>query len=241
MLKDILYPTKQNAFIWLSSIYLLFLLYIGKASTMSILFVYFLETLIIGVFNALKMLWCIRYSKSKGKKSESYGLILFFLFHYGFFVAIQSIFGFALFGMEANEIIKEPFHIIDNYIAILNLEDVRYALPAIIFMHLGKFISDYLKNEKYKTFTAQEIMFKPYVRIFIQQFVVILSFFFIVFGEAGAGIIAAILLIFFRLLIDLVLESIKQDSKILDKVSEKLANEKASKEEIKKQLIIFTE
>jgi hypothetical protein len=236
MLKDIFYPTPQNAFIWLSSIYLLFLLYIGKASAMSILFAYFLETIIIGIFNALKMLWSILYGKSK---SSEFGLILFFLVHYGFFIAIQSIFGFSLFGIERNGIIKEPFHIIENYSAILHLEDIKYALPAIIFTHLGKFITDYIKNEKYKKFTAKEIMFKPYVRIFVQQFVVIISFFFIVFGKGG--VIAAILLIIFRLVIDLVLESIKENSKTLDFVSEKLANEKVTKKEVKKQLIIFTE
>ncbi len=103
MLKNILYPTPQNSFFWLSAIYLLFLLYIGKASAMTILFAYFLETIIIGVFNALKMLWSILFGKSQ--KSE-FGLIFFFLFHYGFFVAIQSVFGFALFGIKGTGIIK---------------------------------------------------------------------------------------------------------------------------------------
>ena len=91
MLKNIFYPTPQNAFVWLSSIYLLFLLYLGKATPMTILFVYFLETIIIGLFNALKMLWSIQFGNHKG-----FFLIFFFLFHYGFFVAIQSIFGFAM-------------------------------------------------------------------------------------------------------------------------------------------------
>ncbi|MFK8061041.1 MAG: DUF6498-containing protein [Polaribacter sp.] len=234
MLKDILYPTKQNAFVWLSSIYLLFLLYLGKATPMIILFVYFLETIIIGLFNVLKMYWSIQFGNYKGL-----ALIPFFIFHYGFFVAIQSIFGFALFSFNGDSFIKEPFNIFSNYAAILNLEGIKYALPAIIFTHLGKFLADYISNKKYKKFTASEIMFKPYVRIFIQQFVVILAFFFIVLGEAGT--IAAILLILFRLFVDLVLESIKENSKTLDLISEKLANEKASKEVIKKQLIIFTE
>lgn len=235
MLKNILYPTPQNAFIWISSLYLLLLLLIGKATPMTILFAYFLETLIIGIFNALKLFFTIKYSRS-----NSYGLILFFLFHFGFFVAIQSIFGFAIFsfGNDAS-IIKEPFYLIENYTNILMLEDIQYALPAIIFTHLGKFFTDFLQNKKYQKFSPEEIMFKPYVRIFIQQFVVIIAFFFIVFGNVG--IIAAILLIFFRLMIDLTLESIRENSEILDQLAEKLANEKASKEEVKKQLINFTE
>jgi hypothetical protein len=234
MLKNIFYPTPQNAFIWLSSIYLLFLLYLGKASPLSILFVYFLETIIIGVFNALKMFFSIKLGKSKG-----YGMILFFLFHYGFFIAIQSIFAFALFGIKDSSLFKEPFHILENYEIILNLEDMKYALPAIILTHVGKFFTDFIHNKKYLQFSANEIMTKPYLRIFIQQFVVIISFFFMVFSNAGA--IAAILLILFRLIIDLVMESIKENSKTLDYVSKKLENEKTSKEEIKKQLLAFTE
>ena len=83
-------------------------------------------------------------------------------------------------------------------------------------------------------------MFKPYLRIFIQQIVVIISFFFIVFDN-GAGLIAAVLLIVFRLIVDLFFESIKENSAILDSLSVKLANEKATADDIKKQLISYTE
>ncbi|EAQ42562.3 DUF6498-containing protein [Polaribacter sp. MED152] len=237
MIKKILYPTPQNAFIWLSSIYLLFLLYLGKANALTILFAYFLETILIGIFNALKMATTICFGKSKTKNVT---LILFFAVHYGFFVAIQSIFGFALFSMGKSSIIKEPFNLIENYTTILQLEDIKYALPAIIFAHLGKFITDYIAQKKYLKFTTKELMFKPYLRIFIQQFVVIISFFFI-FLDNGAGLIAAVLLIVFRLIVDLFFESIKENSAILDSLSVKLANEKATADEIKKQLISYTE
>ena len=135
MVRSIFYPTHQNAFVWLSTIYLLFLLYIDKATPISILFTYFLETIVIGVFNVLKMLWSILYGKSK---SSGYALILFFLIHYGIFVAIQSIFGFAIFGFEGKGIIKNPFDILDNYAAILQLENMQYAVPAIIFTAVAK-------------------------------------------------------------------------------------------------------
>ncbi|WP_347175494.1 DUF6498-containing protein [Polaribacter uvawellassae] len=243
MLKNIFYPTLQNAFVWISALYLFILLFIGIADAMVIVFAYFLETIIIGVFNVLKLFLTIRFSKKENKNPDmgisGFGLIFFFMFHYGFFVAIQSIFGFSLFSFGDNGLIKEPFYIFDNYAIILNLEGIKYALPAIIFMHFGKFIFDFLKNKKYLKFSSDDIMIKPYVRVFIQQFVVIIAFFFMVFDEAG--IIAAFLLITFRLIIDLILEAIKENSKTLDYLSEKLANEKASKEDVKKQLINFTE
>lgn len=234
MLKNIFYPTSQTIFIWLITIYLFLLLYLGKISPLSILFVYFLETIIIGIFNALKMFCTIKLGNSSG-----YGMIIFFLFHYGFFVAIQSIFGFAMFSIGDDVVFKEPFHLINNYSKILQLADIQYALPAIVFTHLGKFFTDFIANKKYLKFDIQEIMYAPYVRIIIQQFVVILSFFFIIFSETG--MVAAILLILFRFGIDLTLEAIKEDSKTLDFVAEKLSNEKTSKETIKKQLINFTE
>lgn len=236
MLKNIFYPTQQNAYVWLSAVYLLFLLYLGKLSPITILFVYFLETIVIGLFNALKMFWSIQFGQHK---TGGYWLILFFLFHYGFFVGVQSVFAFSLFEMGANSIFKEPFHLIENYTTIITLDEMKYALPAILFTHIGKFFNDFIKNEKHKKFLPTEIMFKPYVRIFIQQFVVILSFFFMI--SVKAGIVAAILLILFRLVIDLFFEAIKENSLLLDKISKKLANEKASKEDIKKQLIHFTE
>ena len=234
MLKNIFYPNSQNVFIWLSTVYLLFLLYLGKINPITILFVYFLETIIIGVFNALKMFCTIQLGNSKG-----YGTIVFFLFHYGFFIAIQSIFAFAIFSMGDAVVFKEPFDLIHNYGIILHLQDIKYALPAIIFTHLGKFFTDFLGHQKYLKFDIQEIMFSPYVRIFIQQFVVILSSFFIIISESG--MIAAILLILFRFFIDLVMEAIKENSAILDFVAEKLSNEKTPKETIKKQLINFSE
>ena len=236
MLKNIFYPNHQNRYIWLSSIYLLFILYLGKISPITVLFAYFLETIIIGFFNTLKMFWSIHFGSHE---KSGYWLILFFLFHYGLFVGIQSIFGFTLFEMDSNSIFREPFQVLKNYQIILGLEDMKYAFPAILFTHIGKFFSDFIKNEKYKKFLPTEIMFKPYVRIFIQQFVVILTFFFMILGKAG--IIAAILLILFRLFIDLFFEAIKENSLLLDTMSKKLANEKVSKEEIKKQLMHFTE
>ncbi len=234
MLKNIFYPTSQNVFIWLSTVYLLFLLYLGKISPLTILFVYFLETIVIGIFNIFKMMYA-----SNQKDKSGFGLILFFLFHYGFFVAIQSIFAFAIFSFGDDVVFREPFHLINNYGIILNLQDIKYALPAIIFTHLGKFFADFIGNKKYLKFEIKEMMYAPYLRIIIQQFVVILSFFFIIFPKTGN--IAAILLIVFRFIIDLILESTKEDSKVMDYVAEKLSNEQISKEEVNKQLSNFKE
>lgn len=241
MLKSIFFPSKQNIITWFVSIYLLTLLFMGKVSGLTILFIYFFETIIIGVFNVVKMFLIINIGKKhkKEKGSFRYGIILFFMFHYGFFVAIQSIFGFSMFAAEGSIAIKEPFHLLSNYYLLLSSEGIKFALPVIFFNHMSWFVTGFLREKKYDFFTAQEMMFKPYVRIFVQQFVVIISMFFIIIFKSG--LIVGTLLIVIRLCIDLLLEGIKENSKFLDYAAEKLANEKASKEEIKKQLINYTE
>lgn len=235
MIKEIFYPTYQNVIIWLSAIYLLILLYSGKVTPITILFVYFLETILAGIFNVFKILSCAHHSKSK-----NYFIAVFFLFHYGFFVALQSVFAFALFDISEKSIFKDPFNIFDNYATILSFEGIQYAIAPMVFMYLKNFITDFIRHEKFLKFTPEEIMIKPYVRIFIQQFVVLLSFFFIIFNNT-AGYVAATLLIVFRLVIDLTIHAIRENSQTLDVLAEKISTEKQSPEEIKKRLILFTE
>jgi hypothetical protein len=80
---------------------------------------------------------------------------------------------------------------------------------------------------------------KPYVRIFIQQFVVILAFFFFILFNSG--MVAAVLLIFFRLFVDLVMVSIKKDSRMLETLTKKIAKNPEQYPEIRKQLQEFSE
>ena len=241
MLKSILFPSKQNIITWFFAIYLLYLLYAGKISGLTVLFVYFIETIIIGLFNTAKMFVILTFGKKEknNKFIFRYGIILFFIVHYGFFIAIQSVFGFTLFETEGSIKIGEPFNLIENYTNLLSFDGIQYALPVLFFNHMNWFITGFLYEKKYHLFTAKEMMFKPYLRIFIQQFVVIISLGLML--TIQKAVLVGILLIILRLLIDLMLEAIKMNSKLLDALAEKLENEKASKEEIKKQLIIFTE
>ena len=48
-------PNRYNSFAWTNIVALLLLLYFGKVEPYTVIFGYFLETLIIGVFNVVKM------------------------------------------------------------------------------------------------------------------------------------------------------------------------------------------
>ncbi len=77
----------------------------GGWSPFYVVIAYFLETIIIGLIHVVKMVTVLQKGHAqkeavilnKFDNMNHWGAILFFMFHYFFFVAIQSIFAFALF------------------------------------------------------------------------------------------------------------------------------------------------
>lgn len=236
MLASIFIPNRYNSYAWINVLGLIMLLYLGKVEPYTVLFGYFLETIIIGVFNIFKM---IMASKHDGSGKSIWFLVPFFMFHYGMFVAVQSIFAFVIIGISGTSFISEPFNLIENYTTILTLEGMAYVLPLLIVTQVLKLVFDYILPEKYLEFTASEIMTMPYVRIFIQQFTVILAMFFIIFSNAS--VIAAILLIFFRAVVDFFMVAIRDNEQLLSKIVDKLYDGKTTKEKLRKQLLLFSE
>ncbi len=241
MWKTILMPTKNNGILWANAMFLFLLLALQMADPLTIVFAYFLETIIIGVIHLVK-LWLVSKfgKKSTDPQAQMSGipLMLFFMVHYGMFVGIQSIFAFALFQGSVPGL-KDGFDILYNYRFILGFAGMPIILASIILNNLMYFFSNFLRNEKYRDYSPDNIMMKPYVRIFIQQFVVILAFFF--FMIFNSGMIAAVLLIFFRLFVDLVLFSIKKDSKMLELLTKKIAKSPEEYAKVSKQLQEYSE
>ncbi len=241
MWSAILVPTKNNFVLWANALFLFLLLAFNLADPLTVVFAYFLETIIIGIIHLLKLGLVGKYGKkSANSKKQLSGipLMLFFCVHYGMFVAIQSVFAFTLFESSIPDL-EDGFHLIHNYIFILGSAVMPIILASIIINNIGYFYTNFWQNKKYKDYTQDAILMKPYVRIFIQQFVVILAFFFYILFNSG--MIAAALLILFRLFVDLVVFSIKKDSKTLEIVSKKLAKNPEQYPEIRKQLQEYSE
>lgn len=236
MLKSVFYPSKTNSYAWVNVFAIITLVAIGRVEAYSVLFGYFLETIFIGVFNIVKMYYSYKFYD---KKNSIVASILFFIVHYGGFIAIQSIFLFAIFSTGNNSFIKEPFNIIENFRIVLNLEGMPIILTLLIGTQFMKFFFDFLIPRKYEKFKVKEIMFKPYFRIIIQQFTVIIASFFMVFPTAS--ILAAMLLIFLRFVVDFILVAIKEDSRVLDYIANKVDDGKVDKKELRKQILLFTE
>jgi len=177
-------------------------------SATEIFIVYCLETVIIGIFNLLKMgvitLWKKTDTWYNGQsRMQVTGLffMFFFLVHYGMFVAIQTGLFFAASG------IGKTFHtgFFDFFLhwpQYLSSESYSVLLGFVISYGF-KFLWDFVGKQEYKEISLMRQMFQPYLRIFIQQVTVILGSMFLQFGSGKIFIlIFALVKIVFEVLLD---------------------------------------
>ena len=237
-----LLPNRFNFLIWLQALIMLAGLFFFGWDPFYIVMAYFLETILIGIIHALKMWTVLKFSpeqhrafQSDPKDSMNHGgIILFFLVHFYFFVAIQSIFVFVFFESKLPQG-REPFSIFKNYAWLLSQPEflMLFAIQAATLV--GLTLREWFGMGRFKTYTLKKLFIQPYLRIFIQQFVAILSgFFFIILQQ---GFAAAILLILLRLAIDTFLISLNQKPESKEKairflIRKKTGNEKDTREQL---------
>lgn len=240
VLRQIVAPTNQNRFIWLNAFALLAFLISGMVDPFAIVMVYFLETFIIGILHVYKMIVVKNKGKTQNRiknNTQPAGFkIGFFFVHYSFFIAVQSIFVFAIFSIADNNI-KEPFNLLENYSYAISLKGIGYAMLIMFITLAVQTYFSFIKPKMYNFETLEGMFLKPYLRIFIQQFTVIIAMFFIAFFPDG--IMVAVLLILFRLFIDLVIVFISSSEGNLKKMASRLAkksdqDEREVYEELKK-------
>lgn len=221
-LGKIIAPSSHNKYIWLNAFALITFLFTGLADPFAIVMVYFLETVIIGVIHAYKMHYVATHSlaQSKIKNAKPNFKIGFFMVHYSFFIAVQSTFVFAIF-QYSDENISEPFYLIQNFKYVLTLKGITYGLlVTLIFIAVQTYFS-FIRTKVYNLYTVDRMFIQPYLRIFIQQFAVIIALFFtFIFPD---GIVVAILLILLRLAVDLLGVYINSSDKNLRRLAKRLA------------------
>lgn len=176
-------------------------------SASQVFLVYCLETVIIGLVNVIKMACVTIFVRSKdvwennGSSSMQSGwfFIFFFILHYGFFVFIQTQIFFAVSGLlPAGSLLikysKIPALLGTNGKLLLAIFIAYYTLQNA-FGFFGKGI--------YKTISMGRLMFEPYMRIFVQQFVVILGSMFLTFGAGKIFILIMVTVkIFFEVYVN---------------------------------------
>jgi hypothetical protein len=169
--------------------------------------VYCLETVIIGVINVLKMACVTLFVKKTddwqnggtSSKQSGWFFIFFFIVHYGFFVFVQTQLFFAVSRLIPNGSFFANYAKIP---ALLGNNGKLMLLIFVLYYTVQNFINFFMSGN-YKTISMGRLMFEPYMRIFVQQFVVILGGIFLGFGAGKIFMLVFIIAkIFFELFVN---------------------------------------
>jgi hypothetical protein len=169
--------------------------------------VYCMETVIIGLINVLKMMFVTIFIKKEdvwengGSTSMQSGwlFIFFFIFHYGFFVFIQTQLFFAVSSTIPGS------SLLTKYAKIPELLGPNGLILLLIFIayYTMENLFGFFSTGTYKTISMGRLLFEPYMRIFVQQVVVIVGGIFLSFGAGKIFVVIFILTkIFFEVIIN---------------------------------------
>jgi hypothetical protein len=125
--------------------------------------------------------------------------IFFFIIHYGFFVFVQTQIFFGVSGIIADR------SFFGSYAQIPGLLGDNGKLMLLIFIayYAVQTFFEFFMTGNYKTISIGRLMFEPYMRIFVQQFVVILGSMFLNFGAGKIFILIFVVAkIFFELFVN---------------------------------------
>lgn len=166
-----------------SNILVLIITIVEDQSVLNVLWIYWFQSVIIGVFNFLKILSLKKFTADGMKmnnqpviesKSAKAGTAVFFLIHYGIFHAVYAGFlsSFSSMGILANKNVNYNFVLLTSLVFFIN--------------YLIEFIFSYRK-ERDLIHSLPKVMMAPYKRIIPMHLTIIISYF-IMFG-AVLGIV----------------------------------------------------
>ncbi|MHC3994774.1 DUF6498-containing protein [Thiomicrolovo sp. ZZH C-3] len=158
-----------------------------------LIFLYWMENVVIGLFNVLKMI-----TNRPGDLAGNLGklfLVPFFTFHYGMFTYAHGIFVIALFAPK--ELHLNVFGLAD-YIYhrdVLFGNGVLTALTLLIVSHAVSFYVDYVRSGDYERTTLSDWMGAPYGRVAVLHIGLIVGGFLVMaLGQPLAGLLVLLFL-----------------------------------------------
>ena len=169
--------------------------------------VYCLETVIIGAVNILKMTYVTLFVRTtdvwenQGGTSFQSGwfFILFFILHYGFFVFVQTQLFFSVSGLVKGNSLFGKY----AQVPALLGHDGKLLLLIFITYYTFQTLLDFFVSGQYKKISLARLMFQPYIRIVIQQLVVIIGSMFLSFGAGRVFILVLVVVkIFFEVFVN---------------------------------------
>ncbi len=159
----------------------------GGWNIFDILFIYWAESAIIGVFNVLKMLTANEKDGPPFIVSFILKLILcvFFTVHFGGFMAAHGAFLYFI-SEEMTKIPIDPINL---------LRSTGFALVSLLISHGYSFFANYLVGGEREKASADQLMMQPYARIFVMHLTIIFGMMAtMIFGQAQAMLLVFVAL-----------------------------------------------
>ena len=153
-------------------------------SPFTVVMAYVLETVIIGVYTWLRILLAQRTPVS-----QRIGAAFFFTAHYGIFVLVQT--SFLLLSLGVADVWSPAIQ-----------EELAVAGLGFVLSHGISFATHYIGGGEYRQADARLEIFRPYGRIFVQQFVVIFGFW-LAMLLVGPRVAPVVILVACKLVLDL--------------------------------------
>jgi len=163
----------------------------------AVVFLFWLENVVVGFFNLLRMLWVERGAEeSPGAK---FFAMPFFLVHYGMFTAIHGVFVLTLFGGQ--EVSGMGFPTIDTVVQVIAEYHLWLAVLALFASHGYSFVTNYLAEQEYRRVTLQGLMGQPYGRVVVLHLTILFGGFLAMALQQPA--VGALLLVVLKVGLDL--------------------------------------
>jgi hypothetical protein len=162
-----------------------------------VMFLFWVENVIIGVSNVLKM--ALSSPGSFGQWVAKIFMIPFFCIHYGMFTLVHGIFILVFFGGYAQQGSIMPG--VNDVFGLIGSLQIGGAVLALILSHTVSFITNYIGKGEYKTANLSDLMAQPYGRVVILHLTIIIGGFLVM--AVGAPVVGLIFLIVLKTFVDI--------------------------------------
>lgn len=124
----------------------------------TILFLYWAESIPVGIFALLRIGFAGQGMKPKSQFKTRLGIMLFFPLHFGIFMTGHLFFVFAFFGPPA-----------------LGMQETVLLVTSLFLSHGTSFGMNYLIGGEYRVATPDAEMARPYTRIFVMHITLVVG------------------------------------------------------------------
>lgn len=201
--KQVTYQFAWNLLVWLNALWFFVGLFVFNWEPVFIILAYVFETIVIGLIALAKMLLILLFSDAQKKetltlilkqkstlhssevlpvKQKGWMLALFGFFAmamfgvvYFLFIQGQAVFIFSMLSHQDAHFLDSPRAVGKNFSYLFLQKDFIAAFSGIIAWHTAEFVRNFLLNQSYKSQTLIPVFIQPWMRIFVQQLMVIVG------------------------------------------------------------------